>query len=26
VELLDQAELRVKQLSGDALVDIAVEE
>ena len=26
VELLDQAELRVKQLSGDALVDVAVEE
>jgi exodeoxyribonuclease VII small subunit len=26
VELLDKAELRVKQLSGDALMDVAVEE
>jgi exodeoxyribonuclease VII small subunit len=26
IELLDKAELRVKQLSGDSLVDFAVEE
>jgi exodeoxyribonuclease VII small subunit len=26
VELLDKAELRVKQLSGDALVDLPVED
>jgi exodeoxyribonuclease VII small subunit len=26
VELLDKAELRVKQLSGDSLVDIPVED
>jgi exodeoxyribonuclease VII small subunit len=26
VELLDKAELRIKQLSGDSMVDVAVEE